>query len=84
MDRIRVQICMGSSCHSRGNYEIAQLLSEYQKEEPRVEVVGSLCEEMCSEGPIVRVGDQVLPRADAATLRAAIEETFSVLVADEE
>jgi NADH:ubiquinone oxidoreductase subunit E len=75
---------MGSSCHTRGNYEIAQLLSEYQKQEPRVDVAGTLCEEMCSEGPIVRVGDHVLSRVDAASLRAAIEETFGVLVADED
>ncbi len=84
MDRVRIEICMGSSCHTRGNYHIAQLLTSFRQEEPRVEVVGSLCADRCSDGPIVRVNGRVLSKVDAASLRGAIEEALAAPSAEEE
>ena len=55
---------------------MAQLLTSFQLEEPRVELVGTLCANQCSDGPIVRVNGRVLSKVDAASLRRAIEETF--------
>ena len=77
MDKVRVEICMGSSCHSRGNYQVAQLLRSFQDEDPNVEVVGSLCANQCSDGPIVRVDGRMLSKVGAATLRAAIDEALT-------
>lgn len=76
MDRVRVEICMGSSCHTRGNYHMAQLLTSFQQEESRVELVGTLCANQCSDGPIVRVNGRVLSKVDPASLKRAIEETL--------
>jgi NADH:ubiquinone oxidoreductase subunit E len=84
MDRVRVEICMGSSCHTRGNYHIAQLLTSFQHEEPRVEIVGSLCADQCSDGPIVRVNGRVLSKVDTASLRGAIEGALPAKPAKQE
>lgn len=51
---IKIVICMGSSCFSRGNNTALLLLQDYIKEqglEGRVCLEGSLCEEACKAGP---------------------------------
>lgn len=78
MDKVRVEICMGSSCHSRGNYQVAQLLRSFQQEDAQVEVVGSLCANRCSDGPIVKVDGRMLSKVGAATLRAAMDEALEI------
>jgi NADH:ubiquinone oxidoreductase subunit E len=65
---------MGSSCHSRGNYDNAEFLRAFAAEREEVEVVGSLCENQCSGGPIVRIDDRRVRNPDPGTLRELIED----------
>ncbi|MBE7062877.1 MAG: (2Fe-2S) ferredoxin domain-containing protein [Clostridia bacterium] len=58
-----VQICIGSSCHLKGSYEIVELfqaaLQEHALEE-RVTLSGSFCIGKCNrEGVTVQVDDTV-------------------------
>ena len=72
MGDVHVEICMGSSCHSRGNFELARLLTSIGEEDPRIRVVGALCRNRCSEGPVVTVNGQLVLQPDAPTLREMI------------
>lgn len=56
MGKMKVEICMGSSCYSRGNSETVVILEELINKESlhqKVELEGRLCMKVCSEGPTI-------------------------------
>ncbi len=60
MERLSVELCMGSSCFARGNARTLTMLEEYIAENTlgdRVELVGHLCLGACSAGPNVKIGE---------------------------
>ncbi|MFP4376678.1 MAG: (2Fe-2S) ferredoxin domain-containing protein [Spirochaetales bacterium] len=77
MDELLIEICMGSSCHSRGNYETANLLRTYAEQEPRIKISGMLCEDRCSEGPIVRIDSQTVLNPNPVALRNIITNALA-------
>ncbi len=58
-----VQVCIGSSCHLKGSYEIVRLLETALKEHKltdKVTLSGSFCMGKCNrEGVSVSVDDEV-------------------------
>lgn len=57
-NRIKIVICMGSSCFSRGNNTALRLLQDYIAAYNLEECVlfeGSLCEEACKSGPHITI-----------------------------
>lgn len=60
MEKILVELCMGSSCFARGNARTLTLLETFIAEEnlsDRVELIGHLCLGACSMGPNVKIGE---------------------------
>jgi len=60
MEKILVELCMGSSCFARGNAKTLTMLETYIAEKnlsDRVELIGHLCLGACSIGPNVKIGD---------------------------
>lgn len=60
MDKITVELCMGSSCFARGNARTLTMLENYIAEKnlsDRVDLVGHLCLGACSLGPNVKIGE---------------------------
>ncbi len=63
--KLKVEICMGSSCFSRGNKLILPILQTMvNNNEVNAELVltGSLCSENCSKGPVLFVNDKMYDR----------------------
>lgn len=59
-ERLTVSVCMGSSCFLRGNNTALIALQEYVMQEGlgnRVELKGNLCEEKCTCGPNMKIGE---------------------------
>ena len=58
-----IQICVGSSCHLKGSYEIVELLQKAVEEyhlEDQVTLAGSFCLGKCSRvGVTVQVDEEV-------------------------
>ena len=55
-----VEVCMGSSCYSRGNRNLVGLLQTYVDSNgwtDRVTIRGALCRNMCAGGPHITAGD---------------------------
>lgn len=49
---------MGSACFVRGNAQLGQELQTFLKEkglEDSVHISGTLCQDMCNEGPVLKV-----------------------------
>lgn len=77
MNDVHVEICMGSSCHSRGNFELAHLLAAFERDESRIKVTGALCQDRCSEGPVVRINGQLVLQPDPVSLRESIARALA-------
>ncbi len=55
---IEIVICMGSSCHSRGNRENVRIARDYienKKFDGEIKLTGCLCMEECSRGPVISI-----------------------------
>ncbi|MFN3699033.1 MAG: [Fe-Fe] hydrogenase large subunit C-terminal domain-containing protein, partial [Dictyoglomus sp.] len=66
-EKIRVRVCLGTSCYLKGSYNIlSELIDIVRKEEwaKNIEVVGTFCTENCSNAPNILVDDILISRAD--------------------
>ncbi len=61
-DKIMIEVCMGSSCFSRGNRRNLELIQEYLRKEhinDLVELRGRLCSGSCKKGPNIEINGQL-------------------------
>ena len=74
MPSVKITLCLGSSCHSRGNRNQVEALRREWADHPgevEIELKGSLCLGRCAEGPVVLLdGETVVltPDTDLAAL----------------
>lgn len=70
-----LDVCVGSSCHQKGSYDIIQALQRLIKEnnlESKIELKASFCLGHCSEGVSMRVDGEPLQNVSPEN----IEEIF--------
>lgn len=63
VNAMEVEICVGSSCHLKGSYEVVKVLEHYIEENDLKEDIrlrGSFCLGHCTEGVSVRMDGKVL------------------------
>jgi NADH:ubiquinone oxidoreductase subunit E len=61
--RIEMQICLGSSCFSRGNKEVVQFIKDWLRKnhlDDRVIFKGARCIGHCSNGPNLVINGKVI------------------------
>ena len=71
MDKLVVELCLGSSCFARGNSQTLQALEAYLKEEGlsnQDELAGHLCLGNCSKGPNLRIDNETYSGLDTASV----------------
>ena len=59
--KLKIKLCMGSSCFSRGNNETLVVLEQFIEENEltdKVELEGKLCMNACSKGPSLTINDK--------------------------
>jgi len=57
-----IEICLGSSCFSRGNRELVQVIRDYLRKNhlsDKVVLKGARCMNRCSEGPFVIINGKI-------------------------
>jgi NADH:ubiquinone oxidoreductase subunit E len=72
---VKITICMGSSCFSRGNNRNVEALQEYLKKNPlppAVELAGHLCQGNCQLGPNAMVNGNPYYTVDLLALTSLI------------
>lgn len=58
---MNIKVCVGSSCHLKGSYEVIQSLKKYiedNKLEDKVELEASFCLGNCSNGVSMSIDDK--------------------------
>lgn len=60
---MEVRVCIGSSCHLRGSYDIINLMKSHIEEnnlDDKVNVAAAFCLGKCGEGVSIKVDDQII------------------------
>ena len=76
-EKLKVNVCVGTSCFLKGSQTILHGLLEQVEEGhlgEQVDVCASFCFEKCAQGPTVSVGGKKIQHCTAAQAGAAIEE----------
>ena len=77
-----MQICLGSSCFSRGNKEVVQFIREYLRKnhlEDRVIFKGARCLGHCSNGPNLVINGKVIEGVGLAQVEKILEDEIENL-----
>ena len=79
---IEMQICLGSSCFSRGNKEVAMFIREYLKQhhlEDKVIFKGARCMGMCSSGPNLNINGKITQGITLAGIEGILDKELAKL-----
>jgi NADH:ubiquinone oxidoreductase subunit E len=77
--RIEMQICLGSSCFSRGNRDVVALIRDYLKKnhlEDKVIFRGARCMDLCSKGPNLKINDKIIEGVTLSKIEGILENEF--------
>jgi len=73
--RLEIEICLGSSCFARGNFENLAVLREFEKAVGRdhVSLTGCRCREQCRNSPNLKIDGKTMQGLNADQLRALLK-----------
>jgi NADH:ubiquinone oxidoreductase subunit E len=77
-----IEICLGSSCFSRGNREAVQVIREYLRKnhlDDKVMFKGARCLNRCNEGPFIIINGKTFEQSGIQDLEKLLEKEFSEL-----
>ncbi len=72
---MKITVCVGSSCHLKGSYEVINGLKKIideRKLEDKVELAASFCLGFCKDGVTIKVDDKIVTGLSAEN----VEEVF--------
>lgn len=78
--KIKITICLGSSCFSRGNDRNLEVIQEYLKShdlKERVDFRGHLCQQKCNRGPNVTINGKTYEKVNETTIVDILDKYFS-------
>jgi NADH:ubiquinone oxidoreductase subunit E len=81
--RIEMQICLGSSCFSRGNKDVVNFIREYLRKnhlDDKVIFKGARCMGLCSNGPNLNINGVTIEGVTISKIERILEKEFSRLL----
>ena len=60
---LNINVCVGSSCHLRGSYDIINMMKQKITElnlENKINLAASFCLGKCADGVSVKIGDEIV------------------------
>ncbi len=82
-ERIEMQICLGSSCFSRGNKDIVTFIKEYLRKnhlDDRIIFKGARCMGRCSDGPNLNINGVIIEDVTISKIESILEKEFAGLI----
>jgi NADH:ubiquinone oxidoreductase subunit E len=77
--KIEMQICLGSSCFSRGNRDVVAYIREYLRKnhlEDKIIFRGARCMNLCSNGPNLKINDRIIEEVTLSKIENLLEKEF--------
>ncbi|WP_430812611.1 MULTISPECIES: (2Fe-2S) ferredoxin domain-containing protein [unclassified Carboxylicivirga] len=75
----KILICLGSSCHSRGNADNLKIIQDFLKERNLTSTIdfrGHLCNDLCNRGPVIEIDDQTFEEVTQSSLPSILINHF--------
>ncbi len=72
-----IEICLGSSCFSRGNREVVQVLRDYLRKnhlDDKVVLRGARCMNRCNEGPFIIINGKLFAQVSMQDIEKILEK----------
>ena len=82
-DKLKIQVCMGSSCFSRGNKDSIKIIQDYIRDhqlKAQVELSGCLCEDQCKTGPNITIGNAFYSGVEPASVIDILNHHFKAVL----
>ncbi|MCL3779084.1 (2Fe-2S) ferredoxin domain-containing protein [Prolixibacteraceae bacterium JC049] len=79
MEKIRIVICLGSSCFSRGNGKVLPIIKRYISEnylDERVDFRGELCSGNCKGDPHIRINGEFIYGVNESNIKSILDKYF--------
>ena len=79
-EKVTVNVCLGTSCYSKGSYDILSDLIEMANREEwaeNLEIKGTFCLENCGASPNVLVNGEIISEATTEKVRKVLEKYVS-------
>ncbi len=77
--KIEMQICLGSSCFSRGNRDVVMYIKEYLRKnhlDDRIVFRGARCMSLCSNGPNLKINERIIEGITLSAIEGILEKEF--------
>jgi len=74
--KVKIELCMGSSCFARKNSRVLTALEAFIEEKQlsgKTEIIGHLCMNNCSGGPVIKINDTTYLDKDENEIQELIE-----------
>jgi NADH:ubiquinone oxidoreductase subunit E len=78
---IKITVCMGSSCFTRGNAVNADLIRQFvasHKLEDKIRVEGCLCEGKCKQGPNITINGKLFSQVSPEGLEELLKKELEI------
>lgn len=78
-NKMKIIICLGSSCYNRGNQHVLEVIKKYLSEnnlKEKVDFRGQLCSGNCAHGPVLHINDKTYKEIDENTAIRLLDEIF--------
>ena len=78
--KVKIELCMGSSCFARGNSSILSAIESYANEKgvsDRIELEGQRCLGRCNSGPHISINGKEYSALDAENIVDLISKELS-------
>ncbi|MCI0522499.1 MAG: (2Fe-2S) ferredoxin domain-containing protein [Bacteroidales bacterium] len=75
-----IEICLGSSCFSRGNREVVQVIRDYLRKnhlDDKVLLKGARCMNRCSEGPSLIINGKTFIQTTLTDIEKILERELN-------
>lgn len=76
-----IVICLGSSCFSRGNKDVLEVVKDFlKKHQLNAEVFfhGDLCGGKCEEGPVLKIDEKLFSKVTVENVYEILTNYFEV------
>ncbi len=86
-EKVKIVICLGSSCYSRGNARTLEVVKEYLAENKlseKTDFRGKLCSNDCNHGPVIKVNDKKYMDVTETSVVAILDSVFKKKKASKE
>jgi NADH:ubiquinone oxidoreductase subunit E len=80
--KIEMQICLGSSCFSRGNRDVVTYIRDYLRKnhlEDKIIFKGARCMDLCSNGPNLKINDRIIEEVTLSKIENILEKEFGTI-----